>query len=98
MQAELALEATLLDVQILGVNEDGHQGGNAGICAGRTIPWLQDLGANGVWSSWGVGYRDVYIVDETNRLLDVYNLTTHNLQLPSEYEQLKALLRTAANP
>jgi len=51
-----------------------------------------------VWNTWSVGYRDVIILDEQNEVIEVFNLTTHNLMDPAEYAALKALLVAAADP
>lgn len=87
-----------LEVGILGVNQVGHHGSNDAACAGKDIPWLQETADHDVWSDWGVTYRDVIILDAENEPVAAYNLTTHNLSLPADYEALKALLEAAANP
>lgn len=83
-------------VQILGVNASGLEDGNAGMTEGRDLPWLQDVAEVDVWGTWGVGYRDVWILDRENQLLAVYNVTEHNLEDPLNYEELKALFLDAA--
>ena len=98
MQQELGGESHALDIQILGCNGIGHESGNASVCAGRDIPWLQDIAGEDVWTTWSVGYRDVIILDAQNEVIEVFNLTTHDLSEPSEYDALKALLTAAANP
>jgi len=98
MQRELAAESHALTIQILGCNGIDLESGNASICVGRDIPWLQDIASADVWNTWSVGYRDVIILDEQNEVLEVFNLTTHDLTNASEYDALKALLRAAANP
>ncbi len=83
-------------VQLLGVNASGLEAGNALVTDARDTPWLQDVADVDVWGSWGVGYRDVWILDRENQLLAIYNLTEHDLNDVAEYEQLKALLLDAA--
>jgi hypothetical protein len=83
-------------VQLLGVNETGEEGGNASVTLGRDTPWLQDVPGVDVWGTWGVGYRDVWILDRENRLLAIYNLTENDLNEQPNYEELKALLLDAA--
>lgn len=85
-----------MPVNLLGVNEAGHESGNAAACAGRDIPWLQDTGAGGAWESWDVTYRDVVILDQHQALFATYNLTTHDLSVPANRDALKQLLRDAA--
>lgn len=98
MQTELAGESHALEIQILGCNGVGLESGNPSICAGRDLPWLQDILSQDVWNTWSVGYRDVIILDETNEVIEVFNLTSHDLENSAEYEALKGLLTAAANP
>jgi len=98
MQAELAGEQHALEVHLLGVNHTGLEAGNAEICAGRDIPWLQDVPAVDAWGAWGVTLRDVVILDEQNRVVGTYNLSVHSLEDPANYAELKAMLVAAANP
>ena len=97
MQNELAAESHVLHIQVLGCNGIDREAGNASICVGRDIPWLQDLTTADVWNTWSVGYRDVIILDAQNEVIDVFNLTTHDLTNASEYDALKALLTAAAD-
>jgi hypothetical protein len=80
-----------------GVNGAGHEGGNAEVCVGRSIPWLQDVLEVNVWASWRPTYRDVVVLDSRNHVYAVYNLTTHDLGNPTFYSELKAILLDAAN-
>ena len=41
-------------------------------------------------------WRDLYILDAKNELLAVYNLTTHNLSDPENYNGIKELLVASA--
>lgn len=83
-------------MKLLGVNESGLESGNDVTTAGRDLPWLQDVAEVDVWSTWSVGYRDVWILDRQNELLAIYNLSEHDLREPANYEELKALLLDAA--
>ena len=85
-------------VGILGLNQPGRESGNAAACAGKDIPWLQEMAGDGIWHGWGFEYRDVVILDKNNVPITVYNLTDHGLSAPANYEELKALLKAAANP
>jgi hypothetical protein len=51
-----------------------------------------------VWTTWAVGYRDVWVLDGENKPLSVYNLTQHNLADPVQYAELKTILIGAATP
>ncbi len=97
MQDELDATFPELDIQIAGINEQGHEAGNALITEGRDIPLLQDVDANGdglsdVWSSWDVDWRDVVILDEENVVAAVMNLTSNDLADPANYGALRQLL------
>ncbi len=93
MQNDLDANYPELDIQILGVNGAGLGGGNASITSGRDIPWLQDVdadhdGRSDVWTSWGVTYRDVVILDTDNVVVGTFNLTTYGLQISENYDAL----------
>jgi len=64
--------------------------------SGRVLPWLQDVEDQDVWTSWGITYRDVLILDEENRVVDVYNLTSHSLADSANYATLRVKLLDAA--
>lgn len=102
MQQELRATYPVLRIQFLGVNEKGQEPGNPSITAGRTLPWLQDVDADGnaksdVWyDRWSVTYRDVVILDGSNAKVGVYNVTVHDLAAPENYAALKEMLVDAA--
>ena len=85
-----------MNVAILGVNEHGHESGNESMCDGRDLPWLQDTEGTEVWSEWAVTYRDVIVLDPDRGVVDVYNLTEHDLANPDDYAELLQLLQDAA--
>jgi len=89
----------LVNVEIIGINgaADNSPFYNQVVSAGRTCPWLQDTVIDKAWTSWGVTYRDVRLLDSSNRLAGVYNLTTHDLGNPAKYEALKAMFIALAN-
>lgn len=72
------------------MNEAGYSSGNSLIPALGDLPLLQDDATANVWSSWGATWRDVYIVDGDNQLVEVYSLTTYNLSDPTNYATLKS--------
>ncbi len=96
MQAEIDTTTTAHPVRILGVNAVGQETGNAAICSGRTLPWLQDTPQADVWTAWRVNFRDLVILDTRNHVINVYNLTDHNLADSTNYATLKSMLITAA--
>ena len=78
------------------MNQAGLESGNATICAGRSLPWLQDTPSANVWGAWGVEFRDVVILDAENHLARTYNLTSHDLAVPANYAELRSILLSAA--
>lgn len=102
MAKELKTERPDLEINIIGLNQKGHELGNPNITADRTLPWLQDLDADGdgssdVWlGSWPVEYRDVVILDKNNVKVDVYNLTLNDLADTAHYQAMKNKLIAAA--
>lgn len=96
MQKDIDAAQPPTPVHILGVNAAGEEADNALVCAGRLLPWLQDTPAQSVWGAWHVTYRDVVILDRENRVLQVYNLTAHNLGDPASYNELRDILLAAA--
>jgi hypothetical protein len=97
MQGELQKGGAALDVRLLGVNGVGYASGNATICQGRSIPWLQDEADVNAWQLWEVTYRDVIILDAENQVVGVYNLTEHDLGNPDNYAELEQLLNDIAS-
>lgn len=100
MQDEIGYDVpdgAAVPVRILGINEAGQESGNAGMFPGPSIPWLQDTLAEHVWNGkWQVEWRDVVVLDDQNRRLAVYNLTTHNLADAANYTALRNLLLASA--
>ena len=85
-----------MTVEILGINDVGHESGNSGFCEGRDLAWLQATPDIPVWSDWGVTYRDVWILDADNKPIEVFNLTEHDLEDPAAYDALRTLFLDAA--
>lgn len=96
MQKELETENPSTIIRLAGINQIGAESGNPLNCEGRDIPWLQDTTAESVWADWQVTYRDVIILDGENKVVGVYNLTTYDLTNPTNYDELKNLLKAAA--
>ena len=93
MQERLLTEDPDTPIRISGVNEIGHGSGNVNIeNLARTVPWLQDRPGDDVWKTWDVAFRDLVILDRSNRRVAVFNLTEHNLDIPAEVEALRTLL------
>lgn len=81
-----------LDVTILGINHMDKDSANELMTEGRNVPWLQDLPATNVWSSWEIAYRDVVILNEDNEFVDRINVTTNNLTEAAGYQTLMGLI------
>jgi hypothetical protein len=96
MQVEIDAAHPAKQVRLLGVNAVGAEAGNAAACAGRTLPWLQDVPGQQVWQSWAANYRDVVILGPGNVKLTVYNLSAHNLADTASFNGLKRILLAAA--
>ena len=96
MQSELDTTATARPIRIVGINAAGLESGNAAICAGRKLPWLQDTSSANVWHAWGASTDDVVLLDSANQTIAVYNLFTNNLADPAKYAELKGMLLAAA--
>ena len=92
MQGELDTQYPDLDIEIVGVNENGYDSANETICDGRDIPWLQDTSGADWWGIWAPTYRDVLVLDSAGELAGVYNLTEHQLTDEANYVELKALI------
>ena len=88
------MQNELSDVAIIGINGTGYESGNESFCNGRDLPWLQDTPDIAMWDDWAVTYRDVYILDSDGFLVEIYNLTTHDLA--NDYFELREILEDYA--
>ncbi len=59
------------------------------------LPLLQDNETEDLWNTWGVTYRDVYLLDPSGEFSGVYNLTEQDLSVPENLEALEALVAAA---
>ena len=102
LQQDLDDAHPILNIDIVGINEVGHESANSLMVADSSLPWLQDVDADSdqssdVWAeSWGVTYRDVIVLDGSNSVVGTYNLTEHNLASSEDYSALRAMLIDAA--
>ena len=97
MQAELTAEYPTLDITLYGINMPGYESGNESMVDGHTIGLLQDTTIADVTGAWGAIWRDVYVLDQNNEVVEVYNLTTYSLVDQTNYAYLKDLLVTTAS-
>ena len=96
MQEQLAAEGLPVEIRILGINAPGLEAGNAAMTANVDLPWLQDTGTELATARWNAAFRDVFVLDETNRPVRVYNLTDHSLGDPANFAELMGILRERA--
>ena len=92
LQVELALELGEGVIDLLAINEVGHDSGIEDATAGNSIPLLSDTSQTDAWGSWDADWRDLVIVDEDNLQVERISLTGFNLENTENYEALKALL------
>ena len=92
MQNELAIEEPGLGIQLLAINESGHESGLGTMSGLGDLPLLQDTDEETVWDDWDVTFRDVVILNSDNEQVGVFNLTAHDLADMDNYLELKALL------
>lgn len=96
MQDELDATYPHLAIDLLIINEDGHESGLDDLYAVTDLPVVQDDETALVWDAWDATWRDTWVLDAENVPVGVYNLTEHDLSDPDEYQGLVDLLVTAA--
>lgn len=99
MQNEIRQENLLVNVELIGVNQSAadQEYYNQLTTATNLLPWLQDTAQANVAALWNIAYRDVVILDSSNRVTGVINLTTYDLAQAANRDRLKEMLRAAAN-
>ena len=95
MQAELTLELGEGAIDLLAINEVGHDSGIEDAVAGNSIPLLADTTEANAWGTWDAKWRDVVIVDQDNLQVERISLTGFDLEETENYETLKAMLLDA---
>ena len=96
MQEQLATEHPELDIDIVHVNEEGHDSGNSELFTVTDLPVVQDDATAQVWTNWVAEWRDVYVLDANNEVYAVFNLTTYTLSDEANYQALYDLFVAAA--
>ncbi len=92
LSQELQAAEPAVAIEILGINHASQSTYNFLIPSQGSLPWLQDTAEESVWTTWGAGVRDLWILNSQNRMVSVVNLTTLNLALESNRATLKQLL------
>ena len=98
MQAELDANYPNLDIEIFAINMIGTSSGASIFTSALNLPMVQDDSSLGIWSDWGAQWRDVYILNENNELVLVYNLTQYSLFNSSNYDTLMQHFIDTAQP
>ena len=96
MQEQLATEHPELAIDIVHVNEEGYDSGNADLFAVTDLPVVQDDATQQVWTNWVAEWRDVYVLDADNEVYAVFNLTTYTLSDETNYQALYDLFVAAS--
>ena len=96
MQTELEESHPELEIKLLAINQINAENGVNNFNEGHSLPMVQDSTTEGIWTSWQGSWRDVYILDNNNQLIEVFNLTMYNLQDSNNYNALKEKLISAA--
>ena len=109
MQTELQTEYPELGISILSINLKGAEAGVSVFTEEHGLPMVQDSELNGVWLNWGERctiadhdaeskhWRDLFILNKRNQVIEVYNLTLNNLSTPENYAELKQKFILAAS-
>ena len=95
LQTELEEDYGVDAVQIYGVNAVGYEDSVSEITAGNALPLLQDTDSVDAWGAWYVEWRDLVIIDSSNRWVGLFNLTTHDLVDPSNLTEVRELVDEA---
>ena len=96
MQNEISSEYPELPIKILSINQIGAENGIESFNETHALPMVNDNTNDEIWVQWESQWRDFYILNKQNELLEVYNLTQHNLNDPLNYQELKQKLILAA--
>jgi hypothetical protein len=93
VQLDLDANYASLDIQLLGINKVGQEGGNAVMTlAVAVLPWLQDDATADVATSWGASTDELVILDDENFVDLVYDLVQHDPCVAAERVVLRNLL------
>ena len=98
MQAQLENNHPNLDIEIFAINMIGTGAGAGSLSSNINLPMVQDSSTLGIWNDWGAAWRDVFILNENNELVMVYNLTQNNLGNTSNYNTLMSHFIDIATP
>jgi len=98
MQAEIEANHPSLDVKIFAINMPGYSSGASSLAPAIYLPMVQDDSTLDIWNDWGALWRDVYLLNENNELVMVYNLSQNNLGNSTSYNTLMQHFVDIASP
>ena len=98
MQAQLENNHPNLDIEIFAINMAGTGAGASSLSSNINLPMVQDSNTLGIWNDWDAGWRDVFILNENNELVMIYNLTQNNLGNTNNYNTLMSHFIDIATP
>ena len=84
MQNEISSEYPELPIKILSINQIGAENGVASFNESHALPMVNDNANDEIWVQWESQWRDFYILNKQNELLEVYN----NAKQPKRSAQL----------
>ena len=96
LQNDLKQEHPELEINILSINQIGAENGTTSFTEAHALPMVNDSETDNIWVAWESQWRDFYILNRNNELIEVYNLTQHNLNDENNYNELKQKLIDAA--
>jgi hypothetical protein len=97
LQRVLSRESHTLSVRIIGVNDKTQEQFNEYLPSRITLPFLQDTDYEDVWGLWHAAWRDVFVLDDSNRTVAKYNLFEHDLGDTASFHELTRIMRDAAH-
>ena len=95
MYNELAQEYPELPITMFAINQIGAETGTSSFDETHALPMVNDNSTDNIWIQWESIWRDFYILNRNNELIEIYNLTEHNLNDPQNYQELKQKILTA---
>jgi hypothetical protein len=98
MQIELENTHPNLDIELFAINMIGTASGTSYFSPSLNLPMVQDSSSLGIWNDWGALWRDVFILNENNELVLVYNLTQYGLSDTNNYNTLMQHFIDVATP
>lgn len=101
MQAELRQSPGNFGIEIIAVNEIGHEVGNPTVALSGSIPWVQDTATVTAWPRTAALvaddiFRDLFILNAKNEIVERFRILAFPVTSQNNYNSLKQKLITAA--